>query len=149
MTIRPRRDIAALLPGLFACVVALAAAAWVLPDVAQGPDPRHARYDPATEVTFDGTVEEVLLHDRGRGHRGVYLLVTGEDGPVEVHLGPDFHLDAEGVAFATGETVTVTGCRVTFGNGPAILARTIARGEETLVLRDTDGVPRWRGSGRS
>jgi hypothetical protein len=112
-----------------------------------------AHYDAATEVTFRGVVERVEPHScsamgRGRGQTGVHLLVETDDGEREVHLGPTAFLSEQGVAFADGDLVEITGSRVTCGGSDAVLAREVKKGDKTLTLRDTTGAPAWAGRRR-
>lgn len=129
------------------------------------------RYDPAAEVTFAGTVTEVMFPAEGemrgraqgspggRGGRGpgaqqttgLHLTVDTGDAFAEVRLGPSAFVDGEGFAFATGDEVEVTGARIP-GEGDdapdVILAREIRLEDRTLVLRDESGRPRWARSPR-
>ena len=43
----------------------------------------------------------------------------------------------------------IRGSRVKIDGEEAIIAREIKKGDKTLVLRDENGVPMWRGQGRS
>jgi hypothetical protein len=100
-------------------------------------------YDPATVVTVSGTVTGEVRVDRGRGHKGVHLTLRTADGDVSVHLGPDSWVDQQKVKIAKGDAITVKGSKITFEGGPAIIAESVAKGGETLVLRSPDGVPVW------
>src|SRR6516225_2295958 len=73
----------------------------------QGPG---AHYDPATEVSLTGTVEEVkTVPAPGRGPGGVPLMVRAEGGVMEVLLGPAWFVTSKGMDFAKGDNITVTG----------------------------------------
>lgn len=100
-------------------------------------------YDPATVVTLSGTVTAESRVDRGRGHKGIHLTLRTAEGEISVHLGPDSWVDQQKVRLAKGDSVTVKGSKVTFDGGPAIIAQSVTRGGETLVLRSPDGVPVW------
>jgi hypothetical protein len=105
-------------------------------------------YDPATVVTVTGTIVGESRIDRGAGHSGVHLLVRTAEGEIPVHLGPDFWVDKQTVKFAQGDQVTAKGSRITFEGKPAIIAESVTRGANTLVLRDAKGVPAWSGQGK-
>ena len=100
-------------------------------------------YDPATVVTACGTVTGETRVDRGHGHKGVHLTLKTAEGEIQVHLGPDSWVDQQKVKIAKGDAITVKGSRITFEGGPAIIAQSVTKAGETLVLRDPDGVPVW------
>lgn len=110
----------------------------------RGPPPDRL-YDVATVTSVSGTVASEQRQDRGRGHRGVHLSLDTPAGALDVHLGPDFFVDGQPLKLAVGDQVTVTGSKVTFEGAPALVARSVSRGAETLVLRDEAGRPRWSG----
>jgi hypothetical protein len=43
-----------------------------------------------------------------------------------------------------GDTIEISGARVTMGGRRVILAREIRKGDQTWTLRDADGRPRWK-----
>jgi hypothetical protein len=108
------------------------------------------RYDTATEATYKGTVEEIRQHDRaGMAGTGTHLIVKSGDQTLDVHLGPADFLAAQQMTFANGDQIEVTGSKVKFDDAEAIIAREVKKGDKTLTLRDSQGVPKWsRGRGR-
>jgi hypothetical protein len=106
-----------------------------------------ARFDPATVTTVQGDVVEVqrIPHRRAEG---VHLLVRAGADTVDVHLGPDFWVDAQAVKVAAGDRVEAKGSRVTLGGEPVLLAQEVRKGSDVLALRDADGLPLWRRGGR-
>jgi hypothetical protein len=100
------------------------------------------KYDAQTETKMKGTVDEVKLPASAK--EIVYLVIkTGGDASVQVYLCPKSFLDDMGVTFAKGEEITLTGSKVKQGDADLILAREIAKGTDTLVLRDDKGKPVW------
>jgi len=131
--------------------VSLAAGALLLSAVlasAQGP---HAAknmrmYDPATETNLKGTVEAVTQPTRGQ-MMGTHLTVKAGDETRDVMLGPSNFITSKGFAFAKGDSVEVTGSKITMGGADYIIAREIVKDGKTLTLRDKTGTPQWAGRG--
>ncbi len=127
---------------VFLCGVVLAA-------VAQGPGNRGMGFGPyntASETTVTGTVQAVQQHPGKRGGVGIHLLLKTNDSTLDVHVGPSWYLDKQGVTFAEGDAVEVTGSMLKTNDG--ILAREIKKGDKTLSLRNADGRPLWAGPKR-
>ena len=131
--------------------VSLAAGALLLSAVlasAQGP---HAgknmrMYDPATETTLKGTVDAVTQPTRGQ-MMGTHLTVKAGDETRDVMLGQSNFITSKGFAFAKGDSVEVTGSKITMGGADYIIAREIVKDGKTLTLRDKTGTPQWAGTG--
>lgn len=105
------------------------------------------KYDPTTETTFKGTVEELKLVPPSGAKPLAYLLTkTGPDkdkDAVQVFLCPKKFLDELGIAFKADESIQVTGSKVKQDGADLILAREIVKGGETLTFRFQDGKPAW------
>jgi hypothetical protein len=107
-------------------------------------------YDPATEATLTGTIDEVKnLTAGGRGAGGIHLALGTASGPIEVHVGPAWFLSSKNVTFAEGETLTVVGSRMTMGGRAIMIAREIRKGDQVLTLRDASGFPLWSARNRT
>lgn len=108
-------------------------------------------YDPKTVETVAGEVTEVQRVPSpggGRSH-GVHLVMRTDDvAKLTVHLGPAWYVDRQDVKIAVHDRVEVKGSRVTIDGQPVIVAAEVKKGDQTLVLRDADGVPAWGGAGR-
>lgn len=106
-------------------------------------------YDPATETTVKGTVEEVkqIPGQRG-GASGTHLIVKTDKETLEVHLGPTAFLEKEKFTFAKGDQIEVTGSKVKIGGADALLAREVKKGDKALTLRNAQGIPVWSGGRR-
>lgn len=100
-------------------------------------------YDPKTEVTLEGTVADVMTMPGTQPMSGVHLSLETKDGTIHVHVGTPEYLEKQGVSFAKGDRVTVTGSRIKGEGFEAILARTVTKGEVVVTLREKDGTPRW------
>lgn len=113
-------------------------------------------YDPATEITVQGIVEEVLqisgpMEGMGRMHSmgGTHLSLKTDKETLDVHIAPSHFLEQSKFAFAKGDQVEITGSKVKVQGSEAFLAREVKKGDKALTLRDARGVPRWSmGQGR-
>jgi len=108
-----------------------------------GPGQGARMYNPASETTVKGTVDEVKTVTGRRGWNGTHLTLKTGDKTIDVHLGPASFLKEKGFSFAKGDAVEVTGSKTEAGGSEAIIAREVKKGGETLVLRDAQGVPQW------
>jgi hypothetical protein len=110
----------------------------------QGSRGRGARnYNPATEVTVKGAVEEVTQTTGRRGWAGIHLTLKTDEGAYDVHVGPASYISAQQFAFAKGESVEVIGSKTAVGGKEVLIARQITRDGKTLTLRDEQGFPKW------
>ena len=109
-----------------------------------GPGPgRHRTYNPATETTVKGTVDEVkTVAGRGAG-AGIHLVLKTESETLDVHLGPAAYLQKQNFELTKGDQVEVTGSKVQFQGHHAIIAREVKKGDKVLTLRDANGFPAW------
>ena len=103
------------------------------------------KYDPSTEVTLKGTVDEV--RDRQcpvSGGMGAHLILNlGDNKTIEVHLATTKFVKSYDLEFNKGDQVEVTGSKVVFEGVETIFAREVKRGNDTFVFRDKDGKPVW------
>lgn len=105
------------------------------------------KYDPATETTLKGTVEELKLVPPS-GPKPIAYLVT-KTGPdkekdsVQVFLCPKSFLDELGIAFKPDESIQIIGSKVKRDGVDLILARELVKNGETLTFRFQDGKPAW------
>lgn len=115
-----------------------------------GPGTSYNRmYNPQTVESLSGEVEKVDLFTPRRGmSQGVHIILKTDKGSIPVHLGPSWYIDKQSVKLQPGDKVQITGSRITFNNKPAIIAAGVKKGDQTLNLRDENGVPAWsrRGS---
>jgi hypothetical protein len=134
-------------------------------------------YNPATEVTVKGTVEEVQedmmqpgmmqggqgqssgsmgnmgqmgsMGQMGRmGHVGLHLILKTKKQSYTVLVGPSQFVKDKGFSFAKGDKIEVTGSKVKYGDSEALIAREIKKGNKVLTLRNAQGLPEWSGGPR-
>ena len=101
-----------------------------------------APYDPGTEVTLRGTVQEVRQMERIVTVTHL-MFGTADHGTVDVHLGPTSWVTKQSVSFQQGDELEVIGSRVKYGGADVVVARQIRKGGQTLTLRDTQGISSW------
>lgn len=109
-----------------------------------GPKQRAPRYNPATEVKVEGTVEEVQQYWCPiSGDEGTHLVLKTDVGVLAVHVAPVRFLLGNGVNLGKGDQVEVVGSMVIYGDRDAMIARKITRGDQTFAFRQPDGRPLW------
>lgn len=129
---------------------------------AMGPGPMAGRgpaggpmYDPDTVATLRGIVKDVEVAPSGRGRMGgTHVTLESAGKTTEVHIGPTWYVEREGVKFGKGQTIEVTGSLIASEKGDYLIARELKLGDKAVKLRDEQGVPLWaggprRGSGQS
>ncbi|MGC2112864.1 MAG: hypothetical protein WA655_25325 [Candidatus Korobacteraceae bacterium] len=105
-----------------------------------------SNYDPKTEVTVKGTVEEVQQQQGKHGWMGTHLLLKTDSGSLDVHVGPSEYIAENHFSFAKGDKIEVTGSKGVMQNKDTLLAREIMKDGKTLTLRNAQGIPAWSGS---
>jgi hypothetical protein len=121
-------------------VVGLAVTAFAQGGMRRGP----AHYNPATETTLTGTLDEVKsMPSPGRGGGGVHLVLSTDKTPVEVRVGPASFVSSRNFTFEKGDRLTVVGSKVTMNGQQVVIAREIRKGDQVLTLRDAKGFPLW------
>ena len=103
-------------------------------------------YNPATVETVSGTVESVDKVTPMKGmNYGIHLMVKTDKETIPVHLGPGWYIERLDTKIEKGDTIEVKGSKVTINGKPAIIAAEVKKGGNTLVLRDSSGIPVWAG----
>jgi DNA/RNA endonuclease YhcR with UshA esterase domain len=105
-------------------------------------------YDPKTEVTVKGTVEDVQEIAGRNGRTGTHLLLKTDSGTLPVHVGPSAYILKNQFSFSKGDEISVLGSKVTIAGKETLLAREITKDGKTLVLRNAQGIPEWAGGPR-
>ena len=122
-------------------------AVMTMPLLAQGGGPGKGmrNYDPKTEVTVQGTIEDVQQQSGKTGWSGTHLLLKTDAATLDVHVGPSAYISKKQFTFAKGDTIEVVGSKVAISGKEALLAREITKNGKTLVLRNAEGIPEWSG----
>lgn len=101
------------------------------------------KYDFSTEVKVKGVVDDIKIVPGE--YEGVHVMLKTPTETILVHLAPQGFLKLMEFTVAKGDTLEVTGCRITGEFGPEILAREVVSGNNDMTLRDKAGVPAWAG----
>lgn len=103
-------------------------------------------FDPKAVVTVRGTIASLteLAPMKGMG-MGVHLMLKTDTETVDVHLGPLWYLESQDADLKAGDTIEVRGSRIEIDKRATLIAVELKRGDDVLVLRDADGIPRWAG----
>lgn len=95
-------------------------------------------YDPAQEITVEGTVQEVITHPTPGSAVGIHLLISSEGKTIDAHLGP--FLSAENrEALTLGAPVKVVGVNAPQHGQVLFLARQLTIGERNVTIRNQRG----------
>ena len=111
-------------------------------------DPYRKIFDSKTIETITGQVIKVERTPEPRVGMEMRLTVLMDKKEVlPVYLGPPAYIEVPGSSthLLLGDTVTVSGSRVTRGGEAFLIATTVTRGKDVLRLRDKDGNPEWIG----
>ncbi len=106
------------------------------------------RYDDTQATTRTGTVKSVTSVEMMPGMGMTRLLVASKDGDLDVPLGPQDWVKAQSPQLKEGDAVAVRGIERDTPMGRFFVAGWVARGADTLKLRDAEGMPAWRGAMR-
>ena len=121
------------------------------PPAQQGPGGSGAgpRYDPDTVTTLRGTVDAVTVQPaRGGRAGGMHLALKTDGQTMDVHLGPTWFLQREGIELAKADAIEVTGSVVDLEGATFLVARELKKGPKAVRLRDEQGIPAWSGGRR-
>ena len=107
----------------------------------KAPEAGPPKYDVHSETKMKGTVEEAKIP--AKASEIAHLLVKIGADTSDVYLCPKSFLDDMGMSFSKGDEILITGAKAKQGDADLILAREVAKGTDTLVLRDDKGNPIW------
>ena len=111
----------------------------------QGSGPGSRIYDPKTETTIKGVIQEVReVPGPGQG-MGTHLIVKTGQNTIEVHVGPSWYLREQKCEFKKDAEIEILGSKVNLQGTDVLVARQIKDGSNTCTLRDPQGVPAWSG----
>ena len=106
----------------------------------------HRMFDLKTVETLSGEVAgiEKITPLKGMSY-GIHMTVKTDKETIPVMLGPSWYIEKLDQKIQKGDALEVKGSRVTYQGNPAIIAAEVKKGESTLILRDSNGIPAWAG----
>jgi len=97
-----------------------------------------ARYNPANEVTLNGTVQRVITTRHVGSPPGMHLLVAGPQGTVDAHVGSFLAKDVQ-AALRAGTPVKVVGAMEQLHGQQYLLARQLNFNGRVVNVRSSNG----------
>ncbi len=85
--------------------------------------------------TVNGEVVSIDEQTGKKGFNGIHVMLKTSDGDLSVHLGPEWFMDKQTVKIAKGDQIEVTGSKITYKDKPALIAKLVKRGSDTLTFK--------------
>lgn len=101
------------------------------------------KYDVRTEMKAKGVVDEVNSLPWANKLEMTELILKSGDDKFHVYVCPKPFQQEMGISFSKGDEIAVTGSKVKQESTDVILAREVAKGTDTLIVRDDKGSPVW------
>jgi hypothetical protein len=95
-------------------------------------------WDAADEITFGGTIEQVVTKNASGTPPGLNLLMSGSQSVLYVNLGPNLSSSVK-QQLSTGQTLQVTGIVESFNGTNYLLARELTLGNQKIEIRNAHG----------
>lgn len=103
-------------------------------------------FNPQTIQTVQVVVQELKYSVPEKGITvGLHLLTNCNDKLIEIHLGPVWFISEKDMDINEGDSLEIIGSMITYEGEEVLIAKTIQKEEETLILRNDDGKPVWAG----
>jgi hypothetical protein len=97
-------------------------------------------YDPGREVSVQGSVVS-YSETASTAPFGAHVTLQTAAGVLDIHLGDPRLLASKKLTLAAGDAVRVVGENVSFGSGTHFVARLVQKGNQTVLLRSSRGLP--------
>jgi hypothetical protein len=98
-------------------------------------------YDASREVVLRGTISEVNSKPVTGLPQGFHVLLSTAQGSVDAHLGPNFGRSPAAKSLVSGAVIQVTGVTSHYVTGDIFLARIVLVGNQTITVRNENGLP--------
>ena len=99
-----------------------------------------AAYDVARESVISGKIVQYSASST-TPPLGAHISLQTSSGTIDVHAGNAKLIQANNISFQAGDSVSITGETVQFGNSNVFVARLIQKGSQSVAVRSKNGVP--------
>ena len=99
-----------------------------------------AAYDVARESVISGKIVQYSASST-TPPLGAHISLQTSSGTIDVHAGNAKVIQASNISLQAGDSVSITGESVQFGNGNVFVARLIQKGAQSVAVRSKNGVP--------
>jgi hypothetical protein len=99
-----------------------------------------AAYDVARECVIHGKIVQYSASST-TPPLGVHISLQTSSGTIDVHAGNAKVIQASNISLQPGDSVSITGETVQFGNSSVFVARVIQKGLQFVAVRSKNGVP--------
>src|SRR3984957_8587836 len=145
--VRAKSADAALVIGAMAAMLSGGVAGLALSVVAEGQQIQQivehragAAYDVARETVISGKIVQYSAAST-TPPLGAHISLQTSSGTIDVHAGNAKLLQASNISLQAGDSVSITGETVQFGNSNVFVARLIQKGSQSVAVRSKNGVP--------
>ncbi len=109
----------------------------------QGREAQSRQYNPATEITVSGVVQDAFYPSGRNGNVGTHFNLRTDGGIIEVYAGPQWFIAQQGFLLEKGTHLSVAGSKQVMAGKDVLIARELKGENKTLTLRDSNGIPKW------
>jgi hypothetical protein len=99
-----------------------------------------AAYDAARESVISGKIVQYSASST-TPPLGAHISLQTSSGTIDVHAGNAKLIQASNISLQAGDSVSITGETVQFGNSNIFVARLIQKGSQSVAVRSKNGVP--------
>jgi len=99
-----------------------------------------AAYDVARESVISGKIVQYNSTST-TPPLGAHISLQTSSGTIDVHAGNAKVIQVSNISLQTGDSVSITGETVQFGNSNVFVARLIQKGLQSVAVRSKNGVP--------
>jgi hypothetical protein len=126
---------------LLALLVAVALPAVAAPGSKGTHLPSRFAYDKAHEITFNGTISQVVSHPaKGSLPLGTHMMVASDGTMRDVHLGPFLSKEVTKNVLRPDQAVQIVGMNMTLHGKSVVLARQVITGGRVITVRNEHGM---------
>jgi hypothetical protein len=99
-----------------------------------------AAYDVTRESVISGKIVQYSASST-TPPLGAHISLQTSSGTIDVHAGNAKLIQASNISLQAGDSVSITGETVQFGNSNVFVARLVQKGSQSVAVRSKNGVP--------